>query len=145
VLVAMILTTVSAGLFAGAAVYITAVEHPARRECGPRIGVAEFRTSYRRGALMQAPLAGVGMLTSAYAWYAGAGLAWLIWGVALGVLIPFTVVVILPTNKRLLDPALDAASVEASELLTRWGRLHAVRTIVGIAVFLAFVLMLSRP
>lgn len=94
---------------------------------------------------MQAPLAGLATVTSAYAWYGGASLAWLIWGLALGALIPFTVVVILPTNKRLLDPALDVASGEASELLTRWGRLHAVRTMAGIAVFVAFVLMLSRP
>ena len=36
------------GLFAGAAVYITLVEHPARLECGPAVALAEFRPSYRR-------------------------------------------------------------------------------------------------
>src|SRR6476661_6980506 len=77
------------GLFAGAALYVTLVEHPARLRCGPALAIAEFGPSYRRGA------------------------------------------VILPTNKRLLDPALDSGSAEAATLLARWGHLHAVRTLLG--------------
>ena len=48
---------------------------------------------------------------------------------------PFTLVIILPTNKRLLDPELDASSPQAMELLRRWGALHAVRTVAGIVAF----------
>jgi hypothetical protein len=44
------------GLFAGAALYVTLVEHPARLECGTELAVAEFAPSYRRGAVMQALL-----------------------------------------------------------------------------------------
>lgn len=47
----------SAGLFAGAALYVSFVEHPARLECGPVLAVTEFAPSYRRGAIMQATLA----------------------------------------------------------------------------------------
>jgi hypothetical protein len=50
----------------------------------------------------------------------------------------------MPTNRRLLDPQLDAGSREAVELLLRWGRLHAVRTVIGVAVFVSFVQMLLR-
>jgi anthrone oxygenase-like protein len=53
--------------------------------------------------------------------------------------IPFTLVFILPTNKRLLDPALPASPSRAVTLLTRWGRLHAVRSALGTAAFLVFL------
>ena len=53
----LILATLAAGLFAGAAIYITAVEHPARLACGAELAVREFAPSYQRATLMQAPLA----------------------------------------------------------------------------------------
>jgi hypothetical protein len=59
-------------------------------------------------------------------------------------MVPYTLVVTMPTNRRLLDPGLDSGSEEARTLLARWGRLHAVRTAVGVAVFVAFVGMSLR-
>jgi hypothetical protein len=53
----MLVTTVAAGLFAGAAVYVTAVEHPARVECGQVLAIKEFGPSYRRAAVGVVPLA----------------------------------------------------------------------------------------
>jgi len=50
-------------------------------------------------------------------------------------------IVLLPTNKKLLDPSLDARSTSAAELLRRWGWLHGVRSILSLA---AFVLLLTR-
>jgi hypothetical protein len=52
-----LVATLCAGLFAGAAIYITLVEHPARLECGTDLAVTEFGPSYRRAAIMQASLA----------------------------------------------------------------------------------------
>src|SRR5437867_1350680 len=135
----MLVTTVAAGLFAGAAVYVTAVEHPARVECGQVLVIKEFGPSYRRAAVMQGALAVVGLFAGIVAWYQGSGIGWLVVGVLLGAMVPFTLVVIMPTNRRLLDGGLDSSSAEARELLSRWGRLHAVRTVVGVAVFVAFV------
>jgi hypothetical protein len=43
-----LLATLCAGLFAGAAIYITFVEHPARLECGTELAATEFAPSYRR-------------------------------------------------------------------------------------------------
>jgi Domain of unknown function (DUF1772) len=133
------LATLAAGLFAGAALYITLVEHPARTGCGPMLAVAQFRKSYPRGAALQAPLAIVGCLAGAGAWLAGAGAGWLLAGLLLGVVVPFTLVVILPTTHRLLDPTLEPDTPEAVRLLHRWGLLHLVRTGLSLA---AFVLML---
>jgi hypothetical protein len=130
-----------AGLFAGAAIYISLVEHPARLECGTAAAVAEFGPSYRRAAVMQASLAAIGCLAGAIGWWQGRGASLLIAAVFLGSVIPFTLLVILPTNKRLLDPALDRNSRQAALLLRRWGRLHWVR---GLSSAVAFVLLLAR-
>jgi hypothetical protein len=56
--------------------------------------------------------------------------------VLLGSVIPFTLIVILPTNKQLLSAALDRRSAETERLLARWGMLHAVRSVLsGLALF----------
>src|SRR6201997_3153302 len=118
-------------LFTGAAVYLSLVEHPARMECGVELAATEFVPSYRRATVMQATLAAVGLLSSIAAWLAGATFWGLGAGVLLGSVIPFTLIVILPTNKRLLSPELDRRSAEAERLLARWGRLHAVRSVLS--------------
>ena len=132
--------TLAAGVFAGAAIYVSVAEHPARLECGTVLAATEFVPSYRRAAFMQASLAIVGSIGALYAWLLGAGAIWLYGGAFLFFVVPFTLVAIMGTNKRLLDPALDRASDEAHRLLLRWGRLHAVRSVAGAASFIAFVL-----
>src|SRR5215510_10357247 len=119
--VAWTLTWLAAGaaaLFAGGALYVSLVEHPARILTGPPMAVAQFRTSYPRGARLQGGLAALGTLAAVAAWWAGA---------LLGLVVPYTLVAILPTNKRLMDPALAPDSPEARALLRRWTTLHAVR------------------
>jgi len=130
-----LMATLCAGLFAGAAIYITLVEHPARLECGTEVAVAEFGPSYRRATLMQASLAAVGLAAALVAWIQGRGLLVLLGGLLLGAVIPFTLVIIFPTNKRLLDPGLARGSAEAAALLDRWGRLHAVRSVLSVLAF----------
>ena len=66
------------GLFAGAAVYVSLVEHPARMECGIEIATAEFPPSYHRGTIMQVMLAALGLLSSIAAWLAGANFLWVV-------------------------------------------------------------------
>jgi hypothetical protein len=133
------LAALCAGLFAGAAVYINVVEHPARMLCGTRLAVTEFAPSYKRATLMQASLAAVGSLGAIAAWLVGAPTIWLVGGFLLGAVIPFTILVILPTNKRLLDPSLDKDSELADKLLRRWAKLHAVRSCMSLASFLVFL------
>lgn len=139
-----LLATLCAGLFAGAAVYITFVEHPARLECGTELAATEFGPSYRRATLMQASLAAAGLFAAVAAWALGRGVGVLIGGLLLGLVIPFTLVVILPTNQLLLDPGLDRGSAEAGALLARWGRLHAVRSAVSALAFLVLLWCLAE-
>lgn len=120
------LATVSAGLFAGAAIYVNLVEHPARMECGTDLAIREFAPSYRRATVMQVLIAGIGFVMAIAAWATGSSVWWLVGGTILVAVIPFTLLVIFPTNKKLLDPSLDKTAELANTLLLRWGRLHAV-------------------
>src|SRR5438552_3812199 len=113
-------------LFTGAAVYISLVEHPSRMECGVEIAATEFSFSYRGASVMQATLATVCLLSS----------------IALGSVIPFTLIVILPNNKQLLSPTLDRRSAKTSQLLARWGALHAVRSVLSGVALLLFLYLL---
>jgi hypothetical protein len=68
--IAEFIAVLSCALFAGAAVYINLVEHPARMQCGVELAATEFVPSYRRGTVMQATCAAVGLLSSLAAWLA---------------------------------------------------------------------------
>lgn len=137
----LLLATVCAGLFAGAAIYVSLVEHPARLSCGIELALTEFAPSYRRGTVMQASLALAGGALAVAAWAYGHDGVVLIAGLLLGSVVPFTLIVIFPTNTQLLDPQLDRRSPRAAELLARWGRLHSVRS--GLSL-LAFLLLLTQ-
>jgi anthrone oxygenase-like protein len=137
--IAEFVAVLACSLFTGAAVYVTFVEHPARMECGVEIAAAEFPPSYRRASVMQAILAAVGLLSSITAWLAGATFWWVVAGALLGAVIPFTLIVTLPINKKLLNPALDRRSAETGRLLARWGKLHVVRSVLGALALLLFL------
>jgi hypothetical protein len=143
VMLPQLISILAAGIFAGAAIYINLVEHPARVSCGTALALTQFRPAYRRGAVMQASLALVGMLAGIGAWLVGDGLAWLAGGLLLGAVIPLTLIVIFPTNARLLDPALDPNSPQAAALLRRWAMLHSLRSALGLAAFIVFALQLT--
>jgi hypothetical protein len=135
----------SCGLFAGAALYITLVEHPARMECGVDLAAREFAPSYRRATLMQVPLAAICLLSSLWAWLAGAAVLWLVAGLILVAVVPFTLVALLPINKQLLGPSSARTYAETEGLLKRWAALHSVRTFLSLVAFLLFLyLLLSR-
>ena len=127
-LILELIATFCTAIFAGAAIYINLVEHPARVECGTALAVQQWRPSYRRATLMQASLALAAFLTSLGAWLMGRSLAVLLAGICIGFVIPFTLIVIYPTNRQLEDPKLDVTSLSTASLLARWNRLHAVRT-----------------
>ena len=136
------ISVLACALFTGAAVYITFVEHPARMQCGAEIAATEFAPSYRRATVMQATCAAVGLLSSIAAWLDGATFWWVIAGILLGAVMPFTLIVILPTNKQLLSPTLDRRSAQSERLLARWGALHTVRSVLSGLALLLFLYLL---
>jgi uncharacterized membrane protein len=142
--IAELIATLSSGLFTGASIYINLVEHPARMQTGIRPALAEFAPSYHRATVTQVSLAVAGFLSALIAWRFRSDVRWLIGGGLLVSVVPFTALVILPTNKRLLDPATANDLDLAERLLTRWGRLHAVRSVLSLASLLMFLLLLVK-
>jgi hypothetical protein len=138
-----IITTLSCGLFTGAAVYINLVEHPARMECGTELAVTVFGPSYRRAAVMQISLAVISFIGSALTYLESANILWMVGGLIIVSVIPFTLIAIMPTNKKLLSPSLDTTAESTKELLSRWGKLHAVRSILGILALLIFLTLVT--
>jgi hypothetical protein len=53
--------------------------------------------------------------------------------------VPVTLIVIMPTNKKLLDPGLNRASEPTRRLLQDWGILHAVRSVLSLAAAMLFL------
>jgi Domain of unknown function (DUF1772) len=132
----------SAALFAGAALYINVAEHPARMSLETRIAAAQWAPSYKRATWLQAPLALVSLLSGVGVWLHGGNVAWLAAALLVGAVVPVTFGIIMPTNQKLLTPGRDLSSVETRELLVRWGRLHAVRTILSLTGTVIYIWLL---
>ena len=134
-----ILALVSSGMFTGAAFYVTTVEHPARMSIGAARALEEFRPSYKRAAPQQAALAivcflcGVSLALLTQQWL------WLLGGILVGAVGPFTLVFIMPTNRLLLDESNQLDAQTAESLLAKWARLHTVRTVLGVVGFLVLL------
>ena len=126
------LTLGSAGLFALWALYVSLVEHPARLRTG-------VRESYRRAAPWQAGAAAISLVSGVIVSLLTSEWVWAVSGVTVGLAIPFTLLVIMPTNRQLLRGA--PSESEAATLLARWGHLHWVRSLLGLA---ALLLLCSR-
>jgi hypothetical protein len=131
-------------LFAGAAIYISLVEHPARMGCDTKTAATVWAPSYKRATVMQAPLAGLSFLAGIGTWLFGGGILWLIGAVLIGLVIPFTFIGVMPTNHQLLAPGRDLSSAETRSLLDKWGRLHAVRSALSFLGAIVYLVSLFR-
>ena len=129
---------VLATLFAGAALYITLIEHPARLTLPDGPMLAQWRPSYKRALPIQAALAVLGGVAGVVAWYGVGDWRLLAGGLVLLANWPWTMVVIMPVNKRLMAMAEGEAGAESRVLLERWGGLHAVRSGLGAGAVVLF-------
>jgi hypothetical protein len=132
------LALIVAALFSGAALYVSLVHQNSRMVLGDEALLTEWKPAYARGFAMQAPLAMVGFLLGLFAgwqtedWWFFAGALLLVanW--------PYTLVVINPTNSSLKQTPPQEAGAETRALIEKWGRMHDVRTLLGLAATVSF-------
>jgi|SRR5687768_17030206 hypothetical protein len=133
------LALILASVFAGAALYVSLVEHPVRLTLDDRAALEEWKPAYKRGFAMQGPLAVAGFLLGLLAWWQNGNWLWLAGALVLIANWPFTLIAILPTNNTLMAMDGAQAGAESRALLARWGVLHAVRTALGCLAALIFL------
>jgi hypothetical protein len=128
-----------AALFTGAAIYITIAEQPARLELDDRSLLAEWKLAYTRGYMMQASLVVLGGVLGLVAFLSDLDWRWLLGAVVLLANWPYTIFVIMPTNRALMDTSPAAVTAETRRMIRRWGILHAGRSVLGLVATLLFL------
>ena len=134
-----LLALVTAAAFTGAAIYVSVAEQPARLELDDRALLAQWKPSYAHGALMQASLALVSTVFGLLAFWMTRDWRWLVGALLILANWPYTLVVILPVNKRLNATPLEAASAQTRDMIKTWGSLHAGRSALGLAATAAYL------
>ena len=133
------LALVIAALFTGAALYVSVAEHPARLNLDDRALLVEWKPAYKRGFALQAPLALAGFLLGLLAWWQTNDWRWILGAFILVANWPYTLLVIMPTNTRLMNMSASDPGPDTRRLMEKWGSLHAVRTGLGFAATAVFL------
>ena len=112
---------------------------PARLQLEDRSLLVEWKLAYKRGYIMQASLAIVGGFFGLVAAISALEWRWLLGALVLVANWPYTIFVIMPTNRRLMETPPEAAVGEARHLMRRWGAFHAGRSVLGLIATLVFL------
>lgn len=133
------LALATAAIFTGAAIYVNVAEQPARLTLDTRALLTEWQPSYARGAVMQASLAIVSCVFGLLAFLFSYDWRWLLGALLIGAPWPYTMFIIMPTNRVLKSTPPEQATEQTRDLVLQWGRLHAGRSALGLMAVAAFL------
>ncbi|HYX34519.1 MAG TPA: DUF1772 domain-containing protein, partial [Oligoflexus sp.] len=102
--------------------------------------VTEWVPSYRRGLIMQSSLAIVTGILGGIAYYQSSNVLWMLGSAIMVLNWPFTLIVMMPINKRIEATKPSDADIDAVTAIRKWGYLHAVRTGLGATATSLFIL-----
>ena len=130
-------------IFAGCALYINLVEHPARMTLPIEYAVTQWAPSYKRAATQQASLAAISILSGLICYFLQFGSQYLVSALLMLFVFLFTLVAIMPTNHRLLalKSMEEKRQKHVEQMMVNWNRLHAVRTVASLVA----VIVLTIP
>jgi hypothetical protein len=137
------LALATAAIFAGAAVYVSVAEQPARLKLDTKALLTEWKPSYERGAIMQASLAIVSGVLGVIAFFSTYDWRWLFGAALILAPWPYTMFIIMPTNKVLTSTPPEQATDETRGLVVQWGRLHWGRSALGLLAVVAYLWALN--
>ena len=137
-LVGLLALTVAA-VFSGAAIYVSVAEQPARLGLDDKALLKEWQPSYKRGAAMQASIAIVACVLGLIAWWQTGVFAFLLGAILIILPWPWTLMIMMPTNKLLAAMDASADNPQARALIVKWGNLHLARAGLGVLATLAFL------
>eukprot|EP00850_Spirogloea_muscicola_P013002 SM000086S23054 [mRNA] locus=s86:348099:349480:- [translate_table: standard] len=136
----LVAATASA-LFFGASAFITFVSVPAYLDNGSAAALAAWRSTYRRGAPYQVGMIAVSVVAALGAALAGGGLRYVAAAAPIAACVPYTLRLMFPTNKQLMDKDLDGSSTRFRQLILQWNNLCLVRILLSGLSFGAFVIL----
>lgn len=137
------LALIAAALFTGAALYVALAEQPARMRLDAPAMLAQWQPSYARATIMQASLAIISGVLGLLAFFHAYDWRFVLGAVLILANWPYTLFVIMPTNRQL--KALSPAQADDSTrgLIRQWGLLHLPRVALGGLATLEFLWALN--
>lgn len=139
-----LLALISASIYAGSTYYVGMVEQPSRLERRGALDVGQWqRANDRTPRYAASALVGAGAAVL-LAPQVAVGWPWILGALLLLAVLPWTLLMMLPIQRRLTDRGWRSEKPETLILIERWGRFHLARLALGLGALGLFLWAVLR-